>query len=126
MEIEDKLKTRASLFGEMLNQNQTVQNYLAAQSRFENDPSAQALFDEFTQTQQELTLRQRQQEHITDQEIQNYNQLRFQLQTHPLIEERDAALSDVRVLFMNLGMEISARMGIDFANLAALGKTQYR
>ncbi len=124
MQIPTEIETLCASFGELLSQYKAVQEYQNAQRRLQADAEAQQLLNAFIQTHQLLTAKQRQGKHISEEEVLDYNQMRFNVQTHALVSERDAALADVRSLFVNLGVEISMLLGIDFPNLAALGNTQ--
>ena len=118
MEITTNIEKQAKKLGELLRESDAVQNYLNTQKQFEEDQIAQALQQQFTQTYERLTQKQDFEGELTDKEIQEFNQLRFQLQTHPLITERDAALAEVRSLFTHLSTLIQVTLGLDFANMA--------
>ena len=118
MEITSNIAKQAKKLGELLRESDAVQNYLNAQKQFEEDQIAQALQQQFTQTYERLTQKQENGENLSEKEIQEFNQLRFQLQTHPLISERDAAFAEVRNVFTHLSSLIQVTLGLDFANMA--------
>lgn len=81
------------------------------------DTQVSALEAEVLERYNALITRQRAGEALTQHEINSYYNLRDRLMRHPLIAERDARLSEVKVLFEQAGGAISSILTMDYTAL---------
>lgn len=116
--LSEELKQAAQALGESLRATEAMQAYLAAQACLRADPEASSLEDRFLQLYHSLLARQQAGEELTQAEVDEFYALRSQMQRHPLIAERDAALTLLRSTFAVAGLELSNELGLDFTALA--------
>lgn len=116
--LSDELKQAAQALGESLRATEAVQAYLAAQTRLRADPEASSLEDRFLQLYHSLLTRQQAGEELTQAEVDEIYALHSQMQRHPLIAERDMALTLLKSTFAVAGLDLSNELGLDFTALA--------
>lgn len=116
--MKPELLESARLLGTALSESRTVQSYLEAKARAENDPEAASLEAHMLEVYHALIVRQQNGEQLTQSEVQEFYALRNQAQYHPLIKARDGALAQVKSLFTEAGTEITNQLGVDFPTLA--------
>ena len=116
--MNPELLESARALGATLNQVSAVQNYLQAKSEAESNTESASLEAHMLKVYQALIARQQNGEQLTQSEVQEFYALRNQAQSHPLIKARDAALSQVKVVFAEAGTEITNLLGVDFPTLA--------
>ena len=116
--MNPELLEAARELGATLNQTRAVKSYLQAKAEAENDPEAASLEAHMLEVYHALIARQQNGEQLTQPEVQEFYALRNQVQYHPLIKARDAALSQVKGVFAEAGTEITNQLGVDFSTLA--------
>jgi len=116
--MNPELLEAARALGATLNQAKAVQTYLQAKAEAEASPEASSLEIHMMEVYQALITRQQAGEQLAQSEVQEFYALRNQAQSHPLIQARDAALSQVKSLFAEAGTEITNQLGVDFTALA--------
>ncbi len=113
-----ELLESARALGTALRESPAVQAYLKAKAEAESNPEAASLEAHMLEVYQTLLARQQKGEQLTQSEVQEFYALRNQVQYHPLIKARDAALAQVKVVFAEAGTEITNLLGVDFTALA--------
>jgi cell fate (sporulation/competence/biofilm development) regulator YlbF (YheA/YmcA/DUF963 family) len=113
-----ELLESARVLGTALHESQAVQAYLQAKIEAETNPEAASLEAHMLEVYHALLARQQNGEQLTQSEVQEFYALRNQVQYHPLIKARDAALSQVKGVFAEAGTEITNQLGVDFTALA--------
>jgi len=119
--LTDELQNAARDLGEALRASSSVQAYLKAEAGCEADPEASELEKRLLALHQELLGRQQRGEALQRSEIGAYNVLKDRVHYNPRIQERDAALSEVKQTFTAIADELSFPLGIKFASLAKAG-----
>lgn len=118
MNLSHELKEAARSFGESLREDEVVQNYLAAGEAVQADTEAREL-DERSQAMYDgLVERQTAGEQLAREEVRAYQELNRQAQSHPLIAEREANLSFVKTYFVNVALDLSRELGVEYTALA--------
>lgn len=120
MELPEEIREAAEALGEALAMSDVVQQYLQAQARLEADPEAKALEERFQALYQDLLARQQAGEELPQNEVQGFYALRFEVQQHPLIAERDFALSQLKGYFADVAFELSTWLGVDYTAMVGL------
>lgn len=88
-------------------------------ARFPADnPEARSLEEEFQTLYQRLLARQQAGEELPREEVDRFYRLRNQVESHPLIVERDLALSELKGYFADVAFQLSALLGADYTALA--------
>ena len=116
--MNTELLESARALGAALNQAKTVQSYLQAKTEAEANTESASLEAHMLEVYQALVARQQNGEQLTQPDVQEFYALRNQAQSHPLIQTRDAALSQVKGVFAEAGTEITNQLGVDFTALA--------
>lgn len=118
MILSDELKQAAQALGQLLRATEAVRTYLEAQARLEADAEISSLEDRFLKLYQSLLARQQAGEELAQAEVDEFYALRSQVQRHPLVAERDAALTQLRSHFATVGLDLSNALGVDYTALA--------
>jgi len=118
MNLPEEMRQAAEELGRSLRASYAVQSYLAAQAQLEVDADASALDNRFQALYQDLLARQRAGEDLPQEELNEFYALREQVQTHPLIVERDLALGELKAYFADVARELSVRLQVDYPTLA--------
>jgi len=118
MILSEELKQAAQALGQSLRATDVVQAYLDAQARLQADPQAASLEERFQKLYQDLMARQQAGEQLTRAEVDEFYALRSQAQSHPLIAERDFALSQVKSYLAKVALDLSQQSGVDYTTLA--------
>ena len=116
--MNPELLKAARDLGENLHQSEPVEAYLRAKVVVEADLQLAERERYLLSVFHTLVQRQQGGEQLTNQEVQEYNQLRGDLQRNPLIQARDSALGTLKSLFSSAGNEITNQLGMDFTKLA--------
>lgn len=116
--MDGTLNESARKLGETLRRTSQVISYLEAKKAVEADPTLVAREKHILVVYQELASRQRAGEELSKEEVQNFYDLRNEVQQHPLIQTRDRALGSLKSLFLQAGSEISNQLGVNFSYLA--------
>ncbi|MBC7226092.1 MAG: YlbF family regulator [Thermoflexales bacterium] len=118
MPLSEELQRACEALGRALASSEPVREYLEAQARLEADPEARALEEEFQALYQSLLARQQAGEDLPREEVDRFYRLRNQAESHPLIVERDIALSELKQYFADVAFQISTLLGADYTALA--------
>ncbi len=118
MDLTETLKNAALALGKSLRQDDFMRAYLEALEAFQADPEARRLEEQLYATYDALVARQQAGEQISREEIQQFQELRRQVQTHPLISKRENELRLIRPYLADIADEISALLGVDYTILA--------
>lgn len=118
MELAEEIKAAARQLGQSLRQDANIRAYLSAAQEVQNDSEAGALEKKMYKTYESLIARQQAGEHLSREEIRDFNDLRQQVQSHPLISKRDNVLRLVKPYLNQVAQEISFVLGVDYTALA--------
>lgn len=118
MNLPDEVMQAVQRLGTLLHQNETVQAYLLACQKVEQEPQVRELEAQLYKMYENLLQRQQAGENLTKDEINAFNELRQKVFTHPLISEREARLTPLKALFAEVAVEISTPLGVDYTILA--------
>lgn len=118
MELTPEIKTAALDLVEAMKQDTTIRRFLTAKEAVENDPQVSALEAQLIELYENLITRQQQGERLSEEEIQAFNSLRYQVRVHPLIAQRENALAQIKPYLAQISDEISYALGIDYTTLA--------
>lgn len=118
MNLPEEVRQAAEELGRSLGASYAVQSYLAAQAQLEADADASALDNRFQALYQDLLARQRAGEELPQENLNEFYRLREQVQTHPLIVERDLALGELKAYFADVALELSVQLQMDYPTLA--------
>ena len=116
--MNPELLEAARALGENLHQSEPAKAYLKAKAVIVADPQLTEQEMHLLNIYRALVLRQQNGEQFTNQEVQEYNQLREDVQNNPLIRSRDSALGTLKNLFSAAANEITNQLGVDFTKLA--------
>lgn len=114
MNLPEEVRQAAEELGRSLGASYAVQSYLAAQAQAD----ASALDNRFQALYQDLLARQRAGEELPQENLNEFYRLREQVQTHPLIVERDLALGELKAYFADVALELSVQLQMDYPTLA--------
>lgn len=118
MELTPEIKLAALHLVEAMKNDATIQIYLSAQAAVQNDPQAEGLEKQLIELYENLIHRQQQGEKLSEEEIEAFNSLRYQVRVHPLIAQRESALAQIKPYLAQIADEISYVLGIDYTTLA--------
>jgi cell fate (sporulation/competence/biofilm development) regulator YlbF (YheA/YmcA/DUF963 family) len=121
MNLPEDVRQAAQELGHSLGASHAVKSYLAAQAHLESDPDAWALENRFQNLYQDLLARQRADEDLPREELNEFYRLRERVQSHPLIVERDLALGELKAHFADIALELSVGLQVDYPTLAQAG-----
>lgn len=117
MILSDELKQAAEALGESLRASEPVSIYLQAQARLQADAETSALENRLTRLYQDLIARQQAGELLSQTEVDGFYALRDRVSSHPVVTERDAALSQLKSYLADIAAELSEPLGIDYTAL---------
>ncbi len=118
MELTEEIQTAASQLGQSLRQDEHVRAYLDSLKEFQSDPEASALEKKLYEVYETLLARQQAGEQLSQEDIRPFNELRGQVQSHPLISRRNDMLRLVKPYLNQVAEEISFPLGVDYTALA--------
>ncbi|GAB4569861.1 MAG: hypothetical protein Kow0077_03040 [Anaerolineae bacterium] len=118
MELPNELKEAAQELGRVLREHEAVERFHQAMQAVNQDEAAAALEREVLTQYETLVTRQQNGERLAREEVDAFYALNRQLQSHPLVAERTAALSDVKVYFVDVGERLSGALGVRYPELA--------
>jgi cell fate (sporulation/competence/biofilm development) regulator YlbF (YheA/YmcA/DUF963 family) len=116
--LSPELQQAARDFGAALRQHETVQGYLQAVSALAADPEAGALDERFASLHAALVARQRAGKNLPADEVQVYYALHAEVTGHPLIEERNHALTMAKGYLANVGLDFNRAVELDYVTIA--------
>ena len=118
MILPEELQKTAQSLGEALKANEAVQAYLKAKADLEKDAEGSTLETRLFTLYESLIARQQVGETLERQELDEFYSLRNLVRTHPLVTERDAALTQAKLFLADIANEISNALGVDYTALA--------
>ncbi|MCX8063270.1 MAG: YlbF family regulator [Anaerolineales bacterium] len=118
MELNPEIQTAALNLVRAMKDDTTIRLYLSAKEAVQNDPEASALENQLIELYESLIQRQQQGEKLSEEDIQAFNSLRYQVRVHPLIAQRENALAQIKPYLAQIADEISYTLGIDYTILA--------
>jgi cell fate (sporulation/competence/biofilm development) regulator YlbF (YheA/YmcA/DUF963 family) len=118
MELTLEIKQAALDLAEAMKNDETIQIYLSAKEAVQNNPEAAGLENQLIELYESLINRQQQGEKLSEEDIEAFNSLRYQVRVHPLIKQRESALAQIKPYLAQIADEISYILGIDYTTLA--------
>ncbi len=118
MPLSEELQRACEALGRALAESRPVREYREAQARLEADPEARSMEEEFQQLYQDLLARQQAGEELPREAVDRFYRLRNQVEAHPLILERNIALSELKQYFADVAFQLSTLLGADYTALA--------
>jgi len=113
-----EIREAAAELGRSLRREGPVLAYLEAEQAFRSCGEAVELEQRLYSLYETLMARQRQGEQLSREEVQAFHELRRQVQSHPIVSERDRALQAAKPHLAEVADEISVALGIDYTSLA--------
>jgi cell fate (sporulation/competence/biofilm development) regulator YlbF (YheA/YmcA/DUF963 family) len=117
MPLTDDLKQAAQVFAEAVRANQTVERYLLADAALQADPEARDLNQRYQAIYENLVVRQRAGELLTQDELDALNELQAQIREHPLLQDRNRKLTVAKGYLQHLGADFNQKLGLDYVAL---------
>jgi cell fate (sporulation/competence/biofilm development) regulator YlbF (YheA/YmcA/DUF963 family) len=118
MELTPEIKQAALDLAEAMKNDETIQIYLSAKEVVQNNPQAAGLENQLIELYENLITRQQQGEKLSEEDIDAFNSLRYQVRVHPFIAQRESALAQIKPYLAQIADEISYILGIDYTTLA--------
>lgn len=118
MMLSNELREAARAFGQELREKVPVQNYLTAHERVRADAEARDLDERSQAMYADLVERQMAGEQLLREEVSAYHELHQQASSNPLIAERDARLTFVKTYFVEVALDLSRALGVEYTALA--------
>ena len=118
MSLSPELEAAARQLGQSLQQDESVRAYLDALMKTQTDSQASALEEKMYEIYKALIARQQVGEILSQEEILPFNEVRQQVQSHPLISRRNEMLRQARPYLNQVAEEISFPLGVDYTALA--------
>lgn len=118
MELTPEIKQAALDLAEAIKNDETIRIYLSAKEAVQNDPEAAGFEGQLIELYESLITRQQQGDKLSEEEIDAFNRLRYQVRVHPLIAQRESALAQIKPYLAQIADEISYILGIDYTTLA--------
>ncbi len=116
--LSTEIEQAARALGQALRAQPSTQAYLEAAQRLEANPDVCNLEKTLYATYDALIARQQAGESIPQSEIQAFYELRDRFFGHPLVQEREQALHDLKELFQETVARLTASLGVDYTQLA--------
>jgi cell fate (sporulation/competence/biofilm development) regulator YlbF (YheA/YmcA/DUF963 family) len=117
MELNKEIVAAARSFGQALRKDTYIQAYLEAVADIQADQEARTLEKRLYDLFDMLSARQHAGEQLSHAEIDEFYQLRAQVQAHPSISKRDAILRVLNPFLAETADEISGQLGVDYVNM---------
>jgi cell fate (sporulation/competence/biofilm development) regulator YlbF (YheA/YmcA/DUF963 family) len=116
--LDMNLKLAAKEFIRYLNSSKEVQDFQAAEEKFNNDPEVSELHQRFTQLAQEFQQKQATGS-VTQEEINTIKQLQKQINDHPATQKYAQKQQELKFMLQDCNSGISEILGLDFSDTAA-------
>ncbi len=118
MELTAEIQAATLRLVDSMKNDPTIQTYFQAKELVEMDAEASALENQLFSLYESLIRRQQRGEQLSEEDIQAFNSLRYQVRMHPLIAQRENALVEIKPYLAQIAQEISYALGIDYTTLA--------
>jgi cell fate (sporulation/competence/biofilm development) regulator YlbF (YheA/YmcA/DUF963 family) len=118
MDLTNEIRQAAEDLGKRLGAEAGVQEYVDLKMRTQQDLEIAGLEAKYNRLHQELTGREQEGVVLERSELDEYYQLKRQVEDHPFIAARDMQLQEVKALFNQTAQHMTAILGIDYATLA--------
>ncbi len=115
-DLRPEVKTTAQALGHALKNTVPLDEYAKATARLAADGEATGLLDELQRVQAEVRLRQND-GGVTPADLERLRHLQSTVQAHPTIAAFLDAQLQAQASLRQVNMEISERLGVDFATL---------
>jgi cell fate (sporulation/competence/biofilm development) regulator YlbF (YheA/YmcA/DUF963 family) len=118
MDLTNEIRQAAEDLGKRLGAEAGIQEYVDLKLRTQQDLEIAGLEAKYNRLHEELTGREQEGVVLERSELDEYYQLKRQVEDHPLIAARDMQLQEVKALFNQTAQHMTAILGIDYATLA--------
>jgi Protein of unknown function (DUF964). len=118
MDLTNEIRQAAEDLGKRLGAEAGVQEYVDLKMRTQQDLEIAGLEAKYNRLHEELTGREHEGVVLERSELDEYYQLKRQVEDHPLIAARDMQLQEVKALFNQTAQHMTAILGIDYATVA--------
>jgi cell fate (sporulation/competence/biofilm development) regulator YlbF (YheA/YmcA/DUF963 family) len=118
MQLTNEIEAAAEDLGKRLGAEAGVQEYVNLKLRTQQDIEVAELEAKYNQLYQKLAGRQQKREVLGGSELDEYFELRREIEDNPLIVARNMQLKEVKALFNQTAQHMTAILGIDYATLA--------
>jgi cell fate (sporulation/competence/biofilm development) regulator YlbF (YheA/YmcA/DUF963 family) len=118
MDLTNEIRQAAEDLGKRLSTEAVVQEYVDLKMRTQQDVEIAGLEPKYNRLHEELTGREQAGVVLARSELDEYYQLKHQVEDHPLIAARDLQLEEVKALFNQTAQHMTAILGLDYATLA--------
>ncbi len=115
-ELRPEVKTAAQALGHALKTTAPLDEYARVTARLEVDGEATGLLDELQRVQAEVRLRQND-SGVSPADLERLRYLQSTVRAQPAIAAFIEAQSQAQVFLRQVNLEISERLGVDFATL---------
>lgn len=118
MELSEEIQLAARQLGQSLQHDEYVHAYLDALQESQTDLEASTLEKKMYEVYEALITHEQSDEQLGQTDIHPFNELRQQVQAHPLIVKRNNLLRLVKPFLNQVADEISFVLGVDYLALA--------
>ena len=118
MELTNEIKQAAEDLGKRLGTEAGVQEYVNLKMRTQQDVEVAGLEAKYNRLYQKLAERQQKGEVLERSELDEYYEMKRQVEDHSLIDARDIQLEEVKALFTQTAQHMTAILGRDYVTLA--------
>ena len=118
MPLTKDIMQAAELLGKQLSIDPCVREFVRFNEMAQQDAEVVELEKKLNNLYQKLAQQQQNGEALDRVELDEYYDLKHQVQIHPLVEARDNQLETVKNLFTQIAQHITAILGVDYPALA--------
>lgn len=118
MTLPEELDRLARQLGQSLRRSSAVRAYLEVESRLQADPEASALDRQVGELYRRLLGRQQAGEQLSRAEVSEFRALQSRALKLPPIAERDLAVGRLKSYMVEVGLDLSGLLGLDYTVLA--------
>jgi hypothetical protein len=118
MDLTNEIRQAAEDLGKRLSTEADVLEYVDLKMRTQQDLEVAGLEAKYSQLHMQLTRREQEGVVLERSELDEYYQLKRQVEDHPLIAARELQLDEVKALFNQTAQHMTAILGLDYATLA--------
>jgi len=118
MPFTEEIRQAAENLGKHLGADPSVQEYVNLKEKIQQDAEVASLERKFVHLYETLANRQQNGEVLGRSELDEYYNLKIQVQDHPLIAARDYQLEIVKAFFAQTSQRITSALGIEYTEFA--------
>jgi cell fate (sporulation/competence/biofilm development) regulator YlbF (YheA/YmcA/DUF963 family) len=118
MPFTEEIRQAAENLGKYLGADPIVIEYVSLKGKMQQDAEVVDLENKLAQLYQNLAERQQNGESLERSELDEYYNLKRQVQGHPLIVARDYQLELVKATFAEAGQRMTSILGIEYTTFA--------